>query len=142
MLFGQNRDELRRFYVTAWRKKREGVALEPLEQIIVDVINIHPEYHLMLENEEQALSKEWTPETGESNPFAHMGMHIAIREQLITNRPEGIGDQHHRLSVKLNSDHEAEHLIMECMGKVMWEAQQSGSMPDERVYLECVRKLR
>ncbi len=141
MLFGNNRDELRRVYVTAWRKFNNNEALEPLEQIIVDVIKVHPEYHLLLENEEKALSKEWTAETGESNPFAHMGMHIAIREQLITNRPAGIGDQHRRLSVKLNNDHEAEHQIMECMGRVMWEAQRSGQMPDEGVYLECVRKL-
>ncbi len=141
MFFGQNRDELRRFYVTAWQKHREGTALEPLEKIIVDVINIHPEYQLLLEDEERALGREWSPESGESNPFAHMGMHIAIREQLITNRPEGIGEQHRRLSVRLNSDHEAEHLIMECMGRVLWEAQQSGTMPDESVYVECLKRL-
>ncbi len=141
MLFGQNRDELRRFYVTAWKKHQEGTPLEPLERLIVDVITIHPEYHLLLKDEERALTKEWSPETGESNPFAHMGMHIAIREQLITNRPDGIGEQHRRLSVKLNSDHEAEHMMMECMGKALWEAQRSGALPDEGVYLECIRRL-
>jgi hypothetical protein len=141
MLFGQNRDELRRFYVSAWKKHKDGATLEPLERLIVDVINIHPEYQLLLEDEERALTKEWSPESGESNPFAHMGMHIAIREQLITNRPEGIGEHHRRLTVKLNSDHEAEHLIMECMGKVLWEAQQSGALPDERVYLDCLKRL-
>lgn len=141
MLFGQNRDELRRFYVTAWRKYREQLSLEPLEQIIVDVIKIHPEYHQLLEDEERALGSEWTPESGEGNPFAHMGMHIAIREQLITERPVGIGEQHRRLAVRLNSDHEAEHRMMECMGRILWDAQQSGTMPDERLYLECVSKL-
>lgn len=141
MFINQSRDELRRFYVTAWKKHKQGDVLEPLEKLIVDVINIHPEYHLMLEDEEKSLSKEWTPESGESNPFAHMGMHIAIREQLITNRPDGIGDHHRRLTVKLNSDHEAEHQIMECMGKIMWEAQMSGTLPDEKVYLECLKKL-
>ena len=64
MLFGQNRDELRRFYVEAWRKYRNKLPLQPLEALISEVIALHPEYHGMLEDEEQALAQEFSPEGG------------------------------------------------------------------------------
>jgi hypothetical protein len=31
--------------------------------------------------------------------------------------------------------------MMECLGKVLWQAQLSRTMPDEAAYLECLRKL-
>ena len=38
-------------------------------------------------------------------------------------------------------EHEAEHRIMECLGRALWEAQRSQREPDERQYLECIRQL-
>ncbi|WP_204318325.1 DUF1841 family protein [Serratia marcescens] len=29
-------------------------------------------------------------ELGETNPFLHMGLHLAVREQVATDRPQGI----------------------------------------------------
>jgi hypothetical protein len=141
MLFGQNRDELRRFYVATWRKYREALPLQPLEALICEVIALHPEYHAMLEDEEQAVSQEFSPEAGQSNPFLHMGMHIGIREQLSTNRPPGIVAAYEALLKRLGDRHEAEHRMMECLGQAMWEAQRSGMPPDEGAYLECVNRL-
>lgn len=141
MLFGQNRDELRRFYVQAWRKYREQSPLQPLEALVCEVIALHPEYHAMLENEEQALAREFSPEGGQSNPFLHMGMHIAIREQLSTNRPAGIAAAHEQLLKKHRDQHEVEHRMMECLGQAMWEAQRSGLPPDEGAYLDCLTRI-
>jgi hypothetical protein len=141
MFFDQNRDELRRFYVEAWRKYREALPLQPLEALICEVIALHPEYHAMLEDEEQAVSQEFSPEAGQSNPFLHMGMHIGIREQLSTNRPTGIVAAYEALLKRLGDQHEAEHRMMECLGQAMWEAQRSGMPPDEGAYLECLRRL-
>ena len=140
MLFGQNRDELRRFYVEAWRKYRNKSTLQPLEALICEVIALHPEYHGMLENEESALAQEFSPEGGQSNPFLHMGMHIAIHEQLSTNRPPGIVDAYEVLLTKLGDRHEVEHRMMECLGQAMWEAQRNGAPPDESAYLECLKR--
>ena len=141
MFFGQNRDELRRFYVEAWRKYRNSLPMQPLEALIGEVIALHPEYHLMLADEEQALAGEFLPESGQSNPFLHMGMHIAIREQLSTNRPSGITDVHKDLLKKVGDPHEVEHQMMECLGQAIWEAQNRGTPPDESEYLDCLKRL-
>ena len=135
MLFSDNREQLRRFFVESWRKRREGTPLEPLEALISDIVLEHPEYHRLLEDED-ALDRDWTPEEGESNPFLHMAMHISIREQIAAERPIGIGSVMQRLEQRTGNRHEAEHLAAEALAELLWEAQRSGQPPDEQVYLE------
>ena len=137
----QDRSSLRRSYVEAWRKRREALPLEPLEHQIADVVELHPEYHPVLELDAQALHRDYSPEGGQSNPFLHMGMHLAIREQVATNRPAGITAIHAALSQRLGSAHEAEHRMIECLGEALWNAQRSGLPPDESAYLESLRRL-
>jgi hypothetical protein len=69
-----------------------------------------------------------------------MGLHLAIREQVATNRPAGITEVHQRLTARLGA-HEAEHAMLEPLAETLWEAQRQGQMPDEQVYLERLRKL-
>lgn len=128
-------------YVNSWRKRQTNQPLEPLESAIADVISHHPEYQAILEDEEKALSHDFLPEQGQTNPFLHMGMHIAIREQLETGRPPGITDTYQLLMKKIGDPHEVEHRMMDCLGQIMWEAQRSGQMPDEKSYLECLKRL-
>ena len=97
----QDRSGLRRLYVEAWRKHRAGRPLEPLEHQIVTVIEQHPEYHALLEDEAEALGRDFTPEAGQSNPFLHMGLHLAIREQAATDRPAGIAAIRTQLAERL-----------------------------------------
>src|SRR5260370_592283 len=82
---GQNREQMRRMYLDAWRKFTARAPLEPLEAQLAAVIAEHPEYVTWLESGEQALSAEFTPEAGRQNPFLHMGLHLAIREQVATD---------------------------------------------------------
>ncbi|MFO1207442.1 MAG: DUF1841 family protein [Burkholderiales bacterium] len=137
----QDRSSLRRSYVEAWRKWRERLPMEPLEHQIGSVVEQHPEYHPVLEQDAQALHRDYSPEGGQSNPFLHMGMHLAIREQVVTNRPAGITAIHAALSQQLGSAHEAEHRMIECLGEALWNAQRSGLPPDESAYLESLRRL-
>jgi hypothetical protein len=139
MLFGQDRDQLRSFYIHAWRKKREGAPLEPLENLVVQVIEEHPEYQGILENTERALGREYLPEDGDTNPFMHMGMHIAIQEQLQAGRPAGIAETYRELMKRLGDAHAVEHRMMECLAEALWKAQRAGRPPDEAAYLDCVR---
>jgi hypothetical protein len=141
MFFGQNRDELRRFYVQAWRKHQERLPIEPLEGMIIDIVALHPEYHALLADEEQALSHDYSPEQGQTNPFLHMGMHIAIREQLSTHRPAGINAAYESLLKQLGDVHQAEHRMMDCLGEAMWQAQRNHTAPDEGAYLACLQGL-
>jgi hypothetical protein len=139
MLFGNDRTALRRFYLEAWRKLRENQPLEPLERQVAEVVAEHPEYHALLENED-TLAQDYSPEMGQSNPFLHMGMHLAIREQLGADRPAGIVTAYRALLLRLGDAHEVEHHMMECLGRALWEAQRANREPDEAAYLECLRQ--
>src|SRR5580693_10181699 len=103
---GQNRDQLRRMYLDTWRKFTQRVPLEPLEAQVAAVIAEHPEYVPWLESGEEALAAEFTPAGGRQNPFLHMGLHLAIREQVATHRPSGVAEIHRKLSERLGA-HEA-----------------------------------
>ncbi len=140
MIFGQNREEIRQFFIEVWNKFRAQQPLEPLEKIIAGILREHPEYHSILEDKDTALERDYLPELGESNPFLHMGMHIAIQEQLATNRPVGVIDTYQFLLIKLQDPHEVEHRMLECLGEMLWRAQRDGAHPDEAAYLECLRK--
>jgi len=137
----QGRSSLRRMYVEAWRKHRASLPVEPVEDQIIRVIELHSEYARVLESDGDALDRDYTPEGGQTNPFLHMGLHLAIREQVATNRPAGIANVHRALVAKLDDAHEAEHAMIECLGAALWNAQRAGLPPDEAAYLEALRKL-
>jgi len=137
---GQSREQLRRMYLDTWRKFSQRAPLEPLEAQVAAVIAEHPEYVAWLESD-NCLSAEFTPEGGQQNPFLHMGLHLAIREQVATNRPTGIAGIHDTLSKRLGSAHLAEHAMLEPLAETLWEAQRNGRAPDEQVYLEKLRRL-
>lgn len=141
MLFGQDRDQLRRYFCQAWQKATAGESLEDLERLIAQVVEQHPEYHSVLRDDERALGREYLPEMGETNPFLHMGMHIAIHEQLSTQRPAGILALYQTLCQRVGDAHTAEHQMMEAMAETLWEAQRSGQLPDEQRYLARLRWL-
>jgi hypothetical protein len=140
-MFGQDRNQLRQMYLDAWRKQQNGELLQPLEAMIAEVVAMHPEYHALLAQDSTALEKDFLPELGESNPFLHMGMHIAIREQLASDRPAGIATAYKTLLLRLQDAHQVEHQLMECLGHSLWQAQQNQSAPDEGQYLRCVQQL-
>ena len=141
MLFGQDRDQLRKFYCQAWESHCQGKPLEPLQARIVAVIEQHPEYQAVLENSEQALAREYLPELGETNPFLHIAMHLAIQEQIDTNRPAGIRELYNRLLIKTGDRHELEHKLMECLAEMIWQVQKYGKTPDEKRYLACIKSI-
>jgi Domain of unknown function (DUF1841) len=139
---GQNREQLRRMYLESWRKFNARAPLEPLEAQLAAVIAEHPEYIAWLEaGDSAALGAEFTPEGGQENPFLHMGLHLAIREQVATNRPAGITEIHGRLATRLGGAHKAEHAMLEPLAEAIWEAQRQGRMPDEQAYLERLKRL-
>ncbi len=140
MFAQQSREQLRRMYLEAWRKFSAQQPLEPLEGQIAAVIGEHREYLPMLKSPE-ALEAQFTPEAGRQNPFLHMSLHLAIREQVATDRPAGIARVHRDLTARLGSAHAAEHAMLEPLAEALWEAQRAGRMPDEQRYLERLRSL-
>lgn len=140
MVFSQNRDDIRQHFYTVWKKYNDQKKLDPLEQLIANVIRLHPEYHILLATPDN-IAKDFTPEMGETNPFLHMGMHIGLYEQLATQRPVGINKIYEKLLTIYEDKHTAEHKMMECLGESLWQAQRDNVMPDETKYLSCLKKL-
>ncbi|MCP4764966.1 MAG: DUF1841 family protein [Gammaproteobacteria bacterium] len=136
----QSRDEVRQVYQRVWQKMQAQQLLEPMEALIAEVIEIHPEYHALFEDGETLEQREFTPEQGQTNPFLHMGMHIALREQATSDRPEGLQSLYQKLCAS-KGRHEAEHAMMECLGEALWSAQRNGREPDMGAYLGCLKKL-
>ena len=141
MLYDQDRDGMRRFFCEVWRKHRAKELLEPLERLIAELVAQHPEYQPLLTDPDRAAQVEYMPEGGSTNPFLHLGMHIAIREQLSVDRPPGMRAVHQRLCQRYGDAHRAEHQIMEALGETLWEAQRDNTLPDEQRYLERLQRL-
>ena len=139
MIFGNDRGELRRMYFDAWRKSTTGARLSPLEAQIARVIEDHPEYQPLMTPD--IVDASFTPDDGQTNPFLHMGLHLAVREQVATDRPPGIAAIFNTLLVRNGDAHSAEHEALECLAETLWEAQRGNEMPDEEAYLERLRRL-
>jgi len=139
MIFPQDRTELRRMYAESWRKRQNAEVLSPLEAQIADVLEDHPEYQSALG--EEGIEESFAPAQGKTNPFLHMGLHLAIRDQVATNRPTGILSIYQLLITKYSNSHEAEHRMLDCLAEALWEAQNQNAPPDEKKYLERLRKI-
>lgn len=140
-MFVQDRNEARDYFFQVWDKHMNKLPLEPIEVIISKVILEHPEYHHYLDDKETSYNNDFSPEQNETNPFLHMGMHIALKEQVSSDRPAGINNIFNKLMIKSVSVHDAEHKMMECLGQSLWEAQCNHTSPNESNYLECLKRI-
>ena len=139
MLGSPTRDELRQAYSDAWRKHVAGLPLTPLEAMLTDVIGLHPEYQTLVHDGESARAFEPGASPASENPFLHMGLHMAVREQVAIDRPPGVRDLHRRLQAQCGDVHGAEHALMEALAETLWEAQTAGRPADESHYLSLAR---
>jgi len=140
MLFNPSRDDARNFLFESWRKRRSGELLTPLEDLVAQLIDKHPEFHAVLENPERHQDKDYLPEQGATNPFLHLMMHLTIEEQISIDQPAGIRAHFVRLTRQYESEHDAQHRMMECLGEMIWQAQRNGSQPDAALYFACLAK--
>ena len=139
-MFATDRASLRDVFFRAWHGYREHRPLEGIESIIVDVALRHPEYHEVLDAGDTS-TREYHAALGESNPFMHMGLHIALAEQLTIDQPPGVRGFYQQLAARLPDAHAAEHAMMECLTETLWQSQQSGRPLDQVAYLRCLEQL-
>lgn len=139
-MFNPTRDQSRRFFIDAWRKRREALPATPLETLAADVAQLHPEYHGLLESGDTALDREWTPESGDTNPFLHLSLHLAIEEQLSIDQPPGIRAAFETLLVRRGDRHDALHAVLDCLAETVWRSQRDRQPPDGAAYLECLQR--
>ena len=138
-MFNPSRTQVRGFFTGTWAKYQRGEALSALEQTALEVMLLHPEYHGTLSAKE-SVGRDFSPESGELNPFLHLSLHLAIEEQLSIDQPRGIRASYERLKAKTGSEHDAKHRVLECLGETLWASQRAGTAPDEHAYIECVER--
>jgi len=141
MLFTDDRTRTRELFRSVWKKRLADLPLEPLERQIATLIEEHPEYHDLLSRSDAVLDHDFTAEDGTENPFLHLGLHLALREQVGTDRPRGIRELTRSLLLKHGDGHAVEHRMMPLLAEFLWEAQRAGRAPDEQAYLERLRAL-
>ena len=137
-MFNPSRGEARAFLFDLWDKHEAGVPLTPLESMALAIVLEHPEYQAILGDRERYLERDWRPEGGETNPFLHLQMHLAIEEQVSIDQPRGIRAAVERLERRRGSAHDARHDVMDCLAEVIWNAQRHGAAFDNEAYLRCL----
>jgi hypothetical protein len=138
-MFNPSRNQARELFFSTWEKYRSGQALEGLESTTLEVILLHPEYHALLDQRERNIERDYLPESGELNPFLHMSLHLSIAEQLAIDQPAGISGIFNALLTKHGDRHSALHVVLECLGETVWQANRSRTAPDQEGYLTCLR---
>ncbi len=139
-MFKPSREQARQLFFDTWRKYRQHEILSGIETIVLEVILLHPEYQGILDDADRYLDKDYSPEMGDTNPFLHMIMHVAIKEQLSINQPVGIYERFVRLQNNTGSEHVAAHQVMECLAEMIWQAQRNQTAPDAAIYFDCLDK--
>ncbi len=139
-LFNPSRDQARQFFFDAWLKYKQKQPLTDLEAIAMQVVEMHPEYHAVLDAPERYLQQAYFPEMGETNPFLHMSLHLSVLEQIGINQPPGIVQAYQKLQQKHEDSHQAQHDLMDCLAETVWQAQRDGQQPDTETYLNCMQK--
>jgi len=141
-MFNPSRDQVRQFFFDTWAKYRSQQPLAGAEVPALEAILAHPEYHPMLDDPDRYRERDYPPELGETNPFMHLSMHLAIAEQRSVDQPAGISTRYRKMVEHCDDVMQAEHHIMDCLAEMIWQSQRSGTPYDAAAYLACLdRKM-
>ena len=139
-MFTPSQADVRRFFCDVYAKTQSNRPLEALETIASQWLAEHPEYHADFADADAALEKMYDVESGKTNPFLHLSMHLSISEQCSIDQPRGIRQAVELLTAKRNSLHDAHHETMDCLGQMVWESQRAKRPPDGAAYIDCVQR--
>ena len=139
-MFAPTQEEVRRFFCSAWAKSRAGQPMEAIETLAAGWIAEHPEWHADFADAEAAVARLYTDEPGRANPFLHLSMHLSISEQCSIDQPPGIRQAVELLTRRRDSLHDAHHEVMDCLGRMLQDAQRNGRAPDGEAYIACVQR--
>ena len=141
-MYDVNTHDVRRYFGHVWQNRLNPLQLDALQQKALLIIEAHPEYQIYLEQVEEYLDKNWTPEQGETNPFLHLSLHLSIQEQVGIDQPFGIRAIHQKL-IGMHNDNwvKAEDEMMEALVETIWQAQRHNQGLDVNAYMTRLRKL-
>ncbi len=126
------------FLFESWRKRRARELLTPLEDLAAQLIAKHPEYFAVLENPQQYQEKDYSAGAGRDQSLPAPDDAPDHRGADLHRPAAGIRAQFVRLTQKLESEHDAQHRMMECLSEMIWQAQRNRTQPDAAVYFACL----
>ncbi len=126
-MFNLTKNQVRIFFIKAWEKYKLKASITPLEDVAINWIIRHPEYHRDLENK-SILSIGYNLNEIYKNPFLHLSMHLAISEQLSIDSPPGIQSIYKKIFCRTNDTHQAIHEIMDSLYQVLTEINTPGEI--------------
>lgn len=138
-MFNPSREDVRRFFRNAWADLQAGRPLQGNALLAAQIASKHPEYHAVLSPAQPGADAEITASSRHTPPFLHLSLHLAVEEQLRIDQPPGIRACYLDLLSRLGEEHAAQHVLLECLGEVLWEAQRRGAIPDSADYLTRLR---
>ncbi len=139
-MFTPSQEDVRRFFCAVHAKQNSGQPMDALETLAGQWVAEHPEYQADLSDAEAAVARMYEVETGKTNPFLHLSMHLSISEQCSIDQPRGIRQAVELLAARRQSLHDAHHEAMECLGTMIWESQRSGRPPDGQAYIDAIQR--
>ena len=136
-MFSSDRSKQRQYLKQAWEKYTSQEQLEPLELQLSKIVEQHPEYQNLIKN----LDSEYFPEQGNTNPYLHINLHLTLQDQITMDQPKGIRDIHSQLIVKIKDAHEVEHMMMEHIAEMIFNAQKNNAAFDLDGYIQALKSL-
>ena len=136
-MFTSDRSKQRQYLKQAWEKYTSQEQLEPLELQLSKIVEQHPEYQNLIKN----LDSEYFPEQGNTNPYLHINLHLTLQDQITMDQPKGIRDIHSQLIVKIKDAHEVEHMMMENIAEMIFNAQKNNAAFDLDGYIQALKQL-
>ena len=141
-MFTQDRSELRARFSTAWERVRHGQPMNAEEQQLVQIMREHPEYQEAITDDDEALHRDYGDD-GTVNPFLHIGLHVALLDQVGRDRPAGIRRVYRQVLDAYEGDrHKAEHAMMSCLADMLWRVMHQGQRFNDKAYLRCLRRCK
>ena len=136
-MFTSDRSKQRQYLKQAWEKYTSQEQLEPLELQLSKIVEQHPEYQNLIKN----LDVEYFPEQGNTNPYLHINLHLTLQDQITMDQPKGIKEIHTQLIVKIKDAHEVEHMMMEHIAEMIFNAQKNNAAFDLDGYIQALKQL-
>lgn len=138
-MFNPTRDQARLFFLNSWKKYHKEEPLSEAEALALQWMTRHPEYFSVFDAEpESILAADYSVEAGQSNPFLHLSMHLAVAEQVSIDQPPGIRAAFAKLCEKMGDEHKAAHQVFECLAEQIYQQQKNGVAFSSDNYIQCI----
>jgi hypothetical protein len=126
MLNPSNPREVRAFFRDAWAAAQAGRVLTPLEDLVADVVAMHPECHALLAAPD-LLERD---DASTSALFLHLSLHVAVREAIGADRPPGARAVYEALRARGSATLAVEHALLDGLHEELTTAARAGHPPD------------